>query len=146
MDLELQDNQGVPFKLSNYQINDFLLLIFFRGAWCNHCKKQLQEIERYKAEFDQQHTKLLAISCDTNFHSSLLKSFLKLSFPVISDKDFAIIDKFNLKTIYKDQTISKPAIFLFSPEQKILFQYIGEEYDDRLSAKTILENIRPYTK
>ena len=146
MDLQLQDNQGNPFKLSDYQGNDFLLLIFFRGIWCNHCKKQLRGIEQHKFEFAQLHTKLMAVSCDTNFNSSLLKSFLKLSFPVISDKDFSVIDHFNLKTTYKDKTVSKPAVFLFSPTQQILFQYIGEEYDDRLSAKQLLRTIADYVK
>ncbi len=144
MNLELRDNQDNAFKMSDYQGKDYLLLLFFRGAWCNHCKRQLQEIEKHHPEFTALHTKLIALSCDNNFNSSLLKSFLKLNFPVISDKNFKIIDQFKLRTNYKNKTVSKPAVFFFSPKQEIIFQYVGEEYDDRLSAKKILERIRDY--
>jgi len=51
-----------------------------------------------------------------------------------------LIDQFDLRTVYKDKEVAKPSIFLFEKD-KIIFQYIGVEYDDRLSAKTILQEI-----
>lgn len=141
MNFLLKDNNGEIFDLPKYVGDNRLLLVFFRGSWCNHCKKQLQDLERHAAEFEKSKVKILAISSDSAFNSSLLKTFLKLNFPILSDSTFSLIDQFNLKTTYKDKKVAKPSIFLFEGD-KIIFNYVGIEYDDRLSAKTILEKIK----
>jgi len=139
----LQKNDGSKFDLAKYQGNDYLILIFFRGAWCNHCKKQLLDINNHYAEFSELQIKPLAISCDSKLKSNLLKNFLKLKFSVLSDSEFAVIDYFNLKTEYKGQIVSKPATILIEPQKhKVIYEYVGVDYDDRLSAKTILNNIK----
>lgn len=142
----LQNNDNTEFNLTEYQGNDFLLLVFFRGAWCNHCKKQLSDINNHYDDFGRRGIKLVALSSDTKFKSSLLKTFLKLKFPILSDEKFAVIDHFNLKTTYKNQIVSKPAIILLAPDQTIAYEYIGDDFDDRLSAKTTLDNIEKITK
>lgn len=146
MELNLNDNNGDKFNLTEYQGNSFLLLVFFRGAWCNHCKKQLQEIEQHLADFTHLNTKIIALSSDTPFNSSLVKSFLKLSFPVLADNQFTLIDSFGLRTIYKDKEVAKPAVYLFNPAGDVLFNYIGKDYDDRLSAKQLLEIIPEHSR
>ncbi|MBU1131916.1 peroxiredoxin family protein [Patescibacteria group bacterium] len=134
----LENNDGTPFDLYQYQGNENLLMIFFRGAWCNHCKKQLRGINNLSAYFEKLGMRIVAVSSDTKFKSSLLKNFLKLKFPVISDSNFEIIDSFDLRTRYKEAEVAKPAVFIFSPNHEILFHYIGENYDDRLSGRAIL--------
>lgn len=140
-DLKFIENNGEQSSLFEYQANDSLLIIFFRGAWCNYCKKQLKEFNQKIEEFKALNIKILAISNDSKLNSSLLRSFLKLEFPVIADPDLEIINEFNLKTEYKDKPVSKPAIYMYNPEYEEVFSYIGEEYDDRLSAEEILKQI-----
>ncbi|MFH0780160.1 MAG: peroxiredoxin family protein [Parcubacteria group bacterium] len=137
----LQNNDNTSFKLYDYQNGRILVLIFFRGAWCNHCKKHLLEIQGKMKKFDKLNVKFIAISSDTKFNSSILKEFLKLSFPVISDADFKMIDYFKLKTKYKNKSVAKPAIFVFSPKHEILYQYVGKKYDDRMVSKEIIKKL-----
>ncbi|NQT49367.1 peroxiredoxin family protein [Candidatus Kuenenbacteria bacterium] len=143
----LQNNDNTDLNFEEYQGQNFLLLVFFRGAWCNHCKKQLVDINNQLEEFEKLGIKLLAISSDTKFKSSLLKTFLKLKFPVLSDEKFEVIDYLKLRTTYtiegdKEIEVSKPAVMLIDPEtHDAIYEYVGTDFDDRLSAKTTLENI-----
>lgn len=140
--ITLENSNGTKFKLCDYQKNKKLLLIFFRGAWCQHCKKQLVEVQRHLAKIQNAGFNVLAISSDNKLKSSLLKNFLKLAFPVVSDEKMELINYFKLKTKYRNKITAKPAIFLFSKQQKLLYSYIGKNYDDRLSAKSILNAIK----
>ena len=139
--IKLHNLDGTDFNIKDYQGDDKLLVIFFRGAWCNVCKKQLQDMENNMKSFTEKGIKLLAIASDSKFKLSLLKNFLKLTFPVISDPKMEAIDKFQLRTTYKDQETSKPAVFLFDKDENLLFNYIGDDYDDRMSAKNLLKEI-----
>lgn len=142
-DFVLIDDKAREFPLYKFQENKYLFLIFYRGIWCSHCKKQLQDIEKNITEFEKLNIKCLAVSCDSVLNSNLLKTFLKLSFPVISDVKFEMIDFFNFRTKYKEKEVAKPAVLLFSPDHNLIYQYIGQEFDDRLSANQILENVKP---
>lgn len=138
----LKNNDSSDFNFYDYQGDSNLLIVFFRGAWCNHCKKQLVEINNVLTELTSLKTKVIAVSSDTAFKSSLLKTFLKLPFPVLSDNSFEVINYFNLKTTYKEHEVAKPAVFLISPSHEIIYQYIGADFDDRIDTRTILNNIK----
>lgn len=140
-DLKITSTDGEEQRLADIQGSANLLLVFFRGAWCNHCKKQLFELNNYVERLGESNVKVAAVSSDTRFKSSLLKTFLKLKFPVFSDEDFNLIGAMDLKTEYQDKQIAKPSVFFYSPERKLLFSYIGSEYDDRLSAAEIIKQV-----
>ena len=140
-DFKIENNNGSTFSFHDYQGNNSLIILFFRGAWCNYCKKQLQEVEKNISKLNDKNIKFLALSSDTKMNSSVLKTFLKLSFPVLSDPDFTIINDYKLKVTYKDKDVSKPAIFIYNQQHEEVFQIIGENYEDRLSAEALLETI-----
>ncbi|MBI5077272.1 redoxin domain-containing protein [Candidatus Falkowbacteria bacterium] len=137
----LENNNGEKFKLTDFQKNKNLLLIFFRGAWCQHCKKQLADVQRYLKKIQTASFCVMAVSNDDKLKSSLLKSFLKLNFPVIADEKMELIKYFNIKTKYKNKIVAKPSIFMIDKRQKLLYSYVGKKYDDRLSAKNIIKTI-----
>jgi len=139
----LQNNDGSPLDLYQYQGDKNLLLIFFRGVWCNVCKKQLKELnENFERIEKELNTKMVAISSDTKLKSSLLKTFLRLNFPVLADETLTVINAFKIETEDNGRRIAKPSVFLISPSHEIIYQYVGQEYDDRLTAKEIIANIK----
>jgi peroxiredoxin len=140
-DIKITGTDGEERSLAEIQGSANLLLIFFRGAWCNHCKKQLFELNNFIERLGELNVKVAAVSSDTRFKSSLLKTFLKLKFPVLSDENFKLIGAMDLKTDYQNKQIAKPSVFLYSAEKKLLFSYIGSEYDDRLSASEIIKQV-----
>lgn len=139
---KLINNDNTEFSLYDFQANNYLLLLFFRGAWCNHCKRQLQELQKNIHELEKNKIKLIALSSDSKFNSSLLKTFLHLDFPIISDAAFKLIDDYNLRVTYKEKEVSKPAVFLYNPNHEEVFRFIGETYDDRISAKELLPQFK----
>jgi peroxiredoxin len=138
----LQNNNGEDFDFYKYQEDKSLLILFFRGVWCNYCKTQLKEINDNLADLEKLNLKIIAISSDTKFNSSLITKFFRLKFPVLADPNFEVINDFKLKTTYKDKQIAKPAVFLFSPEHEELFQFIGDTYDDRMAAEDLMPQLK----
>jgi len=137
----LQNNDGSNVDVKSYLSSSRLLLVFFRGAWCNHCKKQLKELQSNLSKFDKLNIKIIALSCDNKLNSSLLKDFLKLDFPVLSDSEFKVINSFNLRTEYKGTPVAKPAIILFDQEGSELYRYVGVDYDDRIATTELLNQL-----
>jgi len=140
--LNLQNNDGSKFDVAKYQGKNGLLVVFFRGAWCNYCKKQLKEIQNHLSEFEQLATKVLALSCDSKLNSSLLKEFLKIDYPILSDADFKIIDAFSFRTVYKGKEVSKPAVILFNQDSVEVYRYVGKDFDDRIETEKLLAEIK----
>jgi len=138
---ELKNNDDSVIDLPEYLNQKRLLIVFFRGAWCNYCKKQLKEIQSSISEFDKLNIKIIALSCDNKLNSNLLKEFLKLDYPVLSDNDYKVIDSFNFRTVYKGKEVSKPAIMLFDNNGTELYRYVGKEYDDRIETNELLKQL-----
>jgi len=78
--------------------------------------------------------------------SNLLKTFLKLPFPVLSDPNTQLISKLNLKTKYKGHTTAKPAMFLLDKNHTVLYRYVSDNYDDRVSFKDLTVQINEAIK
>jgi len=52
------------------------LLTVYRGMWCRHCKRQLQELERLHGDFLERGVTLVAVSADTEERaSSMLQDY-----------------------------------------------------------------------
>ena len=137
----VQNNNGEDFIFHDFQADKNLLVIFFRGAWCNHCKKQLQDLQKNISEIEKFNVNIIAISSDSKMNSSILKTFLKLSFPVLSDSDCKIINDYNLKASHKGKEVSKPAVYIYNKKHEEIFNIIGDTYDDRLSAEALIKTI-----
>lgn len=138
----LPNNNEGQFDLYQYQGDSWLLILFFRGAWCVLCKKQLQELQSKIQDFQNANIKVIAISNDSKLKSSLLQNFFHLSFPVLSDANMEIINRENLATQYKNQTVAKPAYYIIDQNHEVRFQYIGATYDDRLNINQLLTEIK----
>ncbi len=136
----IQSSYNEPFSWPKLEPKDFLIIIFYRGIWCNSCKKQLKEFNDALAEIKSKNGQLIAVSSDRPFESSLLKNFLRLSFPVLSDPKLELIKKLNLQTKEKDKEISKPAVFVFNYKGKVIYSYIGKDHEDRPDLKVVLSS------
>jgi peroxiredoxin len=139
---QLENNDNSLFDFYAFAEEEPALVIFFRGAWCRHCQHELQDFQTHTAELNTLGVKVVAISSDTKLKSSLLKTFLKLDFSVLSDANFNLIDRLNLKTKYKEQIVSKPALYFIAREKEILFEIVSDSYDDRPSAASVVQRIK----
>ncbi len=138
----LKNNNEEDFDLFEYQGDAYLLLVFFRGVWCNLCKKQLKQINELFDKFQNKNIKILAVSSDTKLRSSLLKKFLSLNFSVLSDAGLDLINHFKLKTQTDDRDVSRPAVILISPKHEVLIKKMGQDYEDLLSGQEIFDLVK----
>ncbi|OGF31092.1 hypothetical protein A2533_03565 [Candidatus Falkowbacteria bacterium RIFOXYD2_FULL_35_9] len=138
---QLKNPDKSEFDLYNYLGENKGIIIFFRSTWCSFCKRQLADFQNHYDDFVQAGVKIIAISNDTELKTSLLQNFLYLKFPLLSDINSELIKKYNLSTTYKDELVSKPAIFIIDQEKNIKNTFISEDYDNVLSAKIILAKV-----
>lgn len=111
-----------------YDRNGWRFLVFFRGAWCSICKKDLLEIEESKSFFDAKHVYFTAISTDNQEDSSSFKEELHLSFPVLSDASVDLLNQYGVfyhdeNAPYEDHGVhGEAAYFLLDEKGNILYQ------------------------
>jgi|GEM_PF-1624763 len=129
------------FDINEFAKNKFLVMVFYRGIWCNSCKKQLKEINDNLNLFENKNAKMVAVSADSAFKASLLKTFLKLKFPVLSDQELTLIKQFDLQIMEKGQWIAKPAVLIFDPSGNEIYRYVGQNHEDRPRMDEILAKI-----
>lgn len=138
-DIILKDHNGADFDLFEHQGNDFLIVIFYRGYWCNICRAQLQDFNKNLKKFKK--AKIVAISGDEPLYASLLSTHIKAKFPILPDLKMKAFKAFGLKTP-KDKKDILPAIFIVSPEHTIIYKNISKNPEDRPEIKEILKQIK----
>jgi len=143
---QLKYNDGKKFDLFEYLGSSWGIVFFYRGVWCTLCKKQLKEFHNHYAKFEELNVKIVAISNDTKLKSNLAENFFNLQFPVISDAKMKVIKELDLKTEFKGQTTSKPAVYIVNSEKETVFEFIGDNHDDRFVMNDLIEKIKELQK
>lgn len=62
-DFEVRDARGGVVRLSDFRGTP-VLLKFYRGYWCPYCVAELDQLNRYAADFEKLSVKLIAVSSD----------------------------------------------------------------------------------
>ncbi len=158
--LEMKSTQGEVIDLSS---STPTVLVFYRGAWCPYCMKQLKELSSDLSPKVKGKARLVAISVDPKKVAAKMKERYGLSFDIVSDpkgkilKDFNIVNEVSMdlskkyKSTYefeiKDnkgqiQTmIAHPAVFIVKAG-KITFADIHKNYKERTDNQLILKSLK----
>ena len=142
--------------------NEFVVLNFYRGAWCPYCNLELKAFESINEQLLNNKAKLIAISPQTPDASLTTKEKNELSFEVLSDTDNKIAKEYGLvfsladelKPIYEkfgidivgsnnDDTFNlpMPATYVINKNKEILYAFIDEDYTSRSEPQEILDII-----
>lgn len=135
------DPSGNKFELYSELKSHAVILVFYRGYWCNHCREQLSEINSRLSDFKNLGAEIVAISADRPLEASLIKNFLNLAFTVLPDADWEIFSLYGI-TRPKDQKEILPAVFIINKDKKIAHSFIGKNYTDRPSIETLLNETK----
>ena len=76
-----------------------LVVTFYRGFWCPFCNADLQAVEAAAEKIRGFGASLVAISPQTPANSRLSLQENHLSFPILSDKNCELADKFGIRWI-----------------------------------------------
>lgn len=133
----LNDWNGKPIDFFKFQGKNYLILIFYRGYWCNICRKQLDEFNKNS---DKVKAKVIAVSGDEPLYASLLSTHLNAKFLILPDPTLKSFKTFGLN-IQEDKKDILPAIFIISPEHEIIYKNISEDPEKRPELSGILDKI-----
>ncbi|WJE14205.1 peroxiredoxin family protein [Halobacillus sp. ACCC02827] len=121
------------------------LIVFFRGSWCPVCIETLKELEVYHAELHKNDIQVTAISAEPLNKLKRMKEKENLTFPVLSDEFFSVLDAFGVyihKTgaPYEDHGAhGEPAYFLFNKGGTLMYQQKQTGPFGRPSPEAILQ-------
>ncbi|WP_033543786.1 thiol-disulfide oxidoreductase ResA [Planococcus sp. CAU13] len=131
-DFALQDMEGVPHKLSDYQGEGVFLN--FWGTWCAPCVKEMPAMDRQFKEFEEQGVNVLAVNiAQSDFEVQSFVDRLGLSFPVAIDKSKSVMTAYNIRPL--------PTTVLVNPEGEIQRIVTGEMTEEDI--RGFMEEIRP---
>lgn len=157
--LKNQSYQSVT--LSDNLQNGPVILSFYRGEWCGHCNRELQQIEAVGKELNSKNVTVLAIAPQQIQDAAKMHEKNNLHFDLLSDPDFEVIDSYKLKftlssevqNVYQNKfklnlpelTANKtwqlpiPATFIINQNGIIVERYVETDYTKRLTSEELLE-------
>ncbi|HTA77391.1 MAG TPA: redoxin domain-containing protein [bacterium] len=144
-DFSLSDVSGRFLKLSDTAPGNYLVLFFYRGAWCDTCVSHLQHFKRDFAKFSEMHASLAAISVDTVEVSAALNEQWRFPFPLLSDQQLRLIDAYGArdpKGGHKGEDISHVGVVIIDPQGIVRYKYIGDKAWDLPATDEVLFNLQ----
>ena len=109
----------------------FTLLTIYRGMWCSHCKKQLQELDSLVDEFARRGVNVVAVSADTQERAQhvvddyqLEKLTLGYEIPIESARELGVFVSRRVKDI-EMPLFCEPASLLIDKNAKLFSAWIA---------------------
>jgi peroxiredoxin len=147
-DFSLEASDGHFLKSSDIQPGWFLVLIFYRGSWCQACQNQLLNLKDDFPKFAALHAALAAVSVDSVEDSAAFTQQWRFPFPLLSDPQLKLIDAYGARHPqgHDGKDISRPTVVIIDPNKIVRFKYIGQSPVDRPADDEILFSIQQIQK
>lgn len=117
-----------------------LLVLFYRGYWCEHCQAQLLDIVDHAEAFQRRGIDIIAISTDESRQPPIALQHVPISMTILPDTTGQLISQLDLvdHNETRDKPVSLPAVFLLDSAGNVRFHYIGHSPDDRPRTELLL--------
>jgi len=149
-------------KLKSLIDSGKVVLVFYRGAWCPYCNKHMSNLQDSLNLIIEKGASLITISpeVESSVEQSISKS--KVTFEVISDKNYQIMNQYGVSFKVKEATLTKyklfginleeangnddnvlpvPATFIINQNGQIGYIHFDENYKERLSVSEIIKHL-----
>ena len=127
---------GTQVDLATMWANQKVLVVFYRGGWCPHCKQQLTELQANQKKVADAGAIILGISSDSVEDANKTRDTLQLNFELYSDAQLAVISKWGVEDV--GSNIARPATFVVEPGGTITYRRIGKSPADHPSIEELL--------
>jgi peroxiredoxin len=115
------------------------LVVFYRGAWCEYCKKQLADLQASLPDLEKRHVVPIGVSVDLLDASDSLAASLGVDFPLAEDASHKAIASYGVYDAGGE--IAKPAVFLVERDHKVSWRFMADDFRERPSSQAILKAI-----
>ncbi|MBC7447870.1 MAG: AhpC/TSA family protein [Hymenobacteraceae bacterium] len=153
-----QDVAGRPVELRPLLAKGPVVLYFYRGQWCPYCNKQLSELQDSLRFLTVKGAQVVIVTPEApeNIEKTVVKT--KASFPIIHDRDFAIMTAYHTAFTLDVATAKKyqgygidlkkangadvdvlpvPATYVIGRDGKITFAFFDPDYRRRASVRQV---------
>lgn len=131
--------EGGLITLSTEIAEGPVVLVFYRGHWCDACRTHLGELQDYVREFEQRGARLIAVSADRPEDVRTIVESQGLTFPVLSDEDLSTIEGYGLREA--DQDFALPATLIIAPDGSVVYRRVGTSVTDRPTVEELLREL-----
>jgi len=138
-----------------------ILIVFYRGNWCPHCKKHLKSLQEHLKEFTKKGVYVMVISPEMVEKTRETQKKLKTSFSIIHDKGNKIMNDYKVAfevnkenvpnyfgliskkiavyNVENNNVLPVPATYLIGKEGKIIYVQYDPDYKNRSDFNEILK-------
>jgi len=139
----VKKRDGSPFDLATLwdkDKNQKVVVVFYRGGWCPHCKKQMVELQSHYRDFNEAKTVVVGVSNEDGPAATAFRDKLGLGFELYSDAELTMITAWGVEDF--GSGISRPATFVIEPGGAISYRKVGESPADHPSMDELLAALR----
>ncbi|BAY10653.1 peroxiredoxin-like family protein [Calothrix sp. NIES-2098] len=154
---------GETIEVEKFLVNGPVVISFFRGSWCPFCNSELAALQQALPAIKTLGASLIAISPQTNHHTSLTVEKHELTYEVLSDRNNKIARQFGivfqipeylrpvlaqkghvLPRYNGDESFELPipATFIVSQDGKVIYAFVDPDYTKRLDPIEIITVLR----
>lgn len=136
----LPSSQGGEVELWDYKMRKNLLILFYHGADCPACRKELKMLAENYGELVELEAEVLAISSDALERSREVSVKLNLPYPLLSDPEGKVIEKFTHRQ--GEKKAASPSVFITDRYGTLYYQLISDEISGLPDLAEILSWLR----
>jgi peroxiredoxin len=144
-DFTLEDQAGKPITLSEYRGKKSVVLVFYRGYWWLYCVDQLGKLKSLLNEELRNQAEVLAVSVDPHDKTLAIREKLKANpgpeFPLLSDADHRVIDRYGLFNDKARRPIPHPATYVIDRKGVVRWRFVEVDYKIRPSNEDVLKEL-----
>lgn len=135
----LADQNGATHTDAELRSGRANLVVVYRGDFCPFARYELGELNRSRADFEQQGLGMIAISADPIDRSRMLSRFLGAAIPLLSDQGENLIGPLGLVQQHRDSEPDNaiPALFLVDRAGIVRWEFTSPYYREQPSPETI---------
>lgn len=162
-DFELQDTEGVAWRLSDYENEKWVILIWVFADWCPVCHGEFHDLMDMQEEFEKEGIEVLTIEIHDTYRGRVMVGkelepgywFAKESFkqaytnriqwPHLLDRAGAVAARYGMDPLafaVHAEYINRPGTVIINKEGIVSFLYQGTFWGDRPSIKQTLDMIK----
>jgi len=157
------DQNGNLINSSDILKNHKILLIFYRGYWCPHCRKHLASVQKHLDEFIKKGVYVIVVSPETVIKTIETSEKIKANFSIIHDEGNKIMNDYGVAYEVNDENVPSyygfvskkvakynvennnvlpvPATYLIDFNNKFLYVHYDPDYKKRSDLEEILNTL-----
>ena len=140
-----------------------ILLVFYRGNWCPHCKKHLSSLQDHLNKFTKKGVYVLVVTPETVERTIETQKKFKTSFSILHDKNNKIMNDYKVAYEVNEESVPNyfnaitkkiaaynvennnvlpvPATYLIGQDGKIMYVQYDPDYKNRSDFSEILKTL-----